>query len=290
MAMAMNYDPVHSQSVLFGGIAAGPTMLGDTWIFSAGAWTQAHPAASPSVRGGAKLVWDVGQGNMVLFGGCQYRFNNDLFSLGDTWVWNGTNWNQAFPATSPVARYGYGMAYDAAHSQIVMFGGVNSSGFLADTWVWDGANWTQKFPANSPPARYYLSMDYDTAHSQMVMFGGNNFSGNLADTWVWDGSNWTMQAPANSPSPRFGAAMAYDVAQAQSLLFGGVNQGVNFNDTWLWNGTNWTQQLVTAIVVPPGRHYAGMDYDQSVGEMVLFGGGRSSSIGQVSLGDTWLYH
>ena len=62
------------------------------------------------------------------------------------------------------------MAYDAAHGQIVLFGGRNDGGNFSDTWVWDGTNWTQKSPATIPRERYGAAMAYDAAHGQIVLF------------------------------------------------------------------------------------------------------------------------
>jgi hypothetical protein len=124
-------------------------------------------------------------------------------------------------AAAPVApslRIWHAMAYDAAHAQVVLFGGYDN-GVLGDTWTWDGTDWTQRTPAHSPPAGYAHAMAYDAAHAQVVLFGGYGGSGN--DTWTWDGTDWTQRTPAHSPSPREGHAMAYDAAHAQVVLFGG---------------------------------------------------------------------
>jgi len=82
------------------------------------------------------------------------------------------------------------MVYDAAHGQILMFGGLGS-GYLSDTWVWDGTGWTQLSPASAPPARSDASLAFDVQHARVVLMGGTNASGTLKDTWYWDGSNWT---------------------------------------------------------------------------------------------------
>lgn len=289
MGPGMAYDSGHSESVLFGGLgpsALGPVVYSDTWTFAAGKWSQLSPAASPPARTGGVLAYDSGHGNMVLFGGAQFYYNLLILSLGDTWVWDGTNWSQKFPANSPSPRYGYGMVYDAAHGQTVLFGGTNGSAFLQDTWVWDGVNWTQEFPETTPPARYYPAMDYDPVLNETVMFGGGTASVSLGDTWVWDGNNWTQLFPASSPSARFGATMAYDAAEGQSILFAGTNQTATLNDTWAWNGSTWTQEAVHDLLAPPIRFYPGMDYDPSAGQIVLFGGARAN----VFMGDTWLWH
>src|SRR3954462_4642882 len=55
------------------------------------------------------------------------------------------NWNQLNPAAQPSVRSYHTMAYDAARSQVVMFGGFGAgNAVLGDTWIWDGVNWIQK--------------------------------------------------------------------------------------------------------------------------------------------------
>src|SRR5436305_10267179 len=50
---------------------------------------------------------------------------------------SGLNWTQQTPATSPPARAGGSMAYDAATRTVVLFGGGARAPF-ADSWTWDG--------------------------------------------------------------------------------------------------------------------------------------------------------
>ena len=108
--------------------------------------------------------------------------------LAGTWVWDGSNWTQQSPATSPPARFGAAMAYDAATGNVVMFGGENKQGQTpSDTWVWDGSTWTKQSPATSPSARYEASMAYDAATGNVVMFGGFETTAvqPRGDTWIW---------------------------------------------------------------------------------------------------------
>ena len=94
------------------------------------------------------MAWMASQNNIVLFGG------STALTLSQTWVWDGTNWTQKSPATTPPARYYQGMAPDSAHNQVVMFGGSSGGGFanaLNDTWVWDGTNWTVTVPGYRTP-------------------------------------------------------------------------------------------------------------------------------------------
>jgi large repetitive protein len=57
-----------------------------------------------------------------------------------------------------------------------------------------------------------------------------------------------------------------------------------FDDTWVFNGSTWAQ--VSTSPMPPARYDAQMAYDQGTGQVVLFGGGTSSSI----LDDTWSFN
>jgi len=79
-------------------------------------------------------------------------------------------WTRICSPGSPPARYAHAMAYDSAHSQVVLFGGVAIGGATqyGDTWVWDGTTWAQRFPSTSPSARSSMAMAYDAAHGQVV--------------------------------------------------------------------------------------------------------------------------
>ncbi len=88
-------------------------------------------------------------------------------------------WTQKFPATNSEFGYYAAMAYDSAHSQVVLFGGIDSSvlsssfpTYSNETWTWDGSTWTKQSPANNPPARCCFGMAYDAARGQVVIFGG----------------------------------------------------------------------------------------------------------------------
>ncbi len=137
------------------------------------------------------------------------------------------------PATVPPARDSQSMVYDAAHGQIVMFGGEGASlNPLNDTWVWNGTNWIQQNPANSPPARRGQGMAYDAALGEVIMFGGYNGSTYLNDTWAWNGTSWTQLSTSSSPSGRqSGNGFTYDAAQNQLIMFGGYG-GTQLGDFW----------------------------------------------------------
>jgi hypothetical protein len=238
---SMAYDAATHKVVLFGGIETGVETLNQTWTWDGTTWRQQHPAISPSARYNAALAYDVATHTVVLFGGAGFVGTQGIV-FGDTWTWDGTTWTQQHPAASPPGVAAASMAYDAASSTVVLFGG-DGSRFrnLAGTWTWDGTTWTRQHPVAHPPGRAGASMAYDAATSTVVLFGGSGkktvpddpLSRFLGDTWTWDGTTWTQQHPAASPSPRNDAAMAYDAATGSAVLFGGHVRGF-FSDTWTW--------------------------------------------------------
>jgi hypothetical protein len=135
--MGMAYDTTRRQVVLFGGYGGG--LRGDTWTWNGADWTKRSPAHSPSPRADLAMAGDSARDEVVLFGGFDDS-NNPL--RGDTWRWDGTDWTKLTPAHSPLARYGMGIAYDAARTQVMMFGGSARPDFAGDTWTWDGTDWT----------------------------------------------------------------------------------------------------------------------------------------------------
>jgi Kelch motif/Galactose oxidase, central domain len=232
------YDASDFKVVLFGGENVS-SVLDHTFVWDDANWTQQDPAHSPPKRYEASMAYDAADGKVVLFGGetsSTKGRTTELGLLSDTWVWNGTDWQQEHPAKSPSVR-GYGsMAYDAAAGKVLLFGGYNFSSLLSDTWVWNGTDWAQEHPANSPPARSNAAMAYDEAQSQVVLFGGLDSNGEvLGDTWVWNGTDWTQEFFEDPPLARYGAGMAFDAAEGQVVMFGGENnQGDYLSDTWVW--------------------------------------------------------
>jgi uncharacterized repeat protein (TIGR02543 family) len=226
---SMAFDPATNQLLLFA-YNADETGV-DTWTWDGSNWDLA--STSGPVVGYASMAYDASTAQMILFGGYP-QFANQ------TYLWNGTNWVQLAPTTSPSPRAGVAMAYDAASAQLVLFGGVPSTQdpqtAFDDTWIWDGSNWEEQSPATVPPARSYPSIAYDPAISEVVMFGGQASSGffdPLGDTWTWDGTNWTADNPTTVPSARVAASMAYDGSSSQLILFSAGDSSLN--DTWMFD-------------------------------------------------------
>jgi len=256
------------------------------------------------------MAYDVATSQLILFGGFAAGI------LNDTWVWNGRAWQQVADASDPGCTTtctsgpsvrGYAnMAYDAATSQLVLFGGRSPE--RGDTWIWNGSGWTELFPAVSPVARDSAAMAYDPESQSLVLFGGDDGTHILNDTWTWNGSTWTQvdDSPpgctnncASSPPARQLATMASNpVSGGGVALFGGEtgnNVSSNLNDTWTWNGSTWTQVddsppgcTNNCASSPSARQAPAMVYDAApgVGVSLLFGG---IDVTSSELGDTWTW-
>ena len=153
----------------------------------------------------------------------------------------------------PSSRTGADMVYDAAHQELVLFGGMTiDNRVVNETWTWDGKVWRIEHPKAAPAARPNAVMAYDAARRDVVLFGGRNpASGkgaqlDLADTWTWDGTTWHLMHPAHQPV--FGYSwqppvMDFDPVSRTVIAWGFTKDYKA--QTWTWNGSDWSQ-LMTA--------------------------------------------
>lgn len=282
------YDTARGETILFGGSIGDLFFTNETWTWNGSNWTLKTPATSPSPRGGFAMAYDPAHGQTVLFGGLTGTNTAGYSRLNETWVWDGSNWTQRSPATSPSPRQGVKMAWDG--SRIILFGGFTQSGLSQETWAWDGSNWTLLSPSTVPTARWYPTMTYDAARNQLVMFGGETLSVTLGDTWIWNGTNWSQRTPGVSPPTRAVAMAAYDAAIQQVVLFSGFTStfAIGFpNEVWLWDGNTWKQQSQSPS---PAPQFGGtMSYDEARRQVVLFGGNNGTGAVGIRNRETWIY-
>ncbi|HEY6035893.1 MAG TPA: hypothetical protein VIV58_16575, partial [Kofleriaceae bacterium] len=292
----MAYDIAHDQMVMFGGKTTGafPLSLGDTAVFTGRAWQEASPRTIPSPRNRAALAYDSVRNRVVMFGGSD---PNAAHFFNETWLWDGHDWQQAEPTTSPPSRDGATMVFDSKRGRMILFGGRTRGpeGFsmYGDTWSWDGTNWTDLGPTTTPDGRTGAAMSYDPLRDQVVLVGGTNKSDAVntnttsctylnpcaiaVKTWTFDGTDWHGYA-GTQPSARFDSRMAWDATTHTTLLFGGNTSTVagtpsDLQDTWLWSGSAWT--TLAPAVKPPARSDYAMATNLTTGRILLAGGTAS---------------
>jgi hypothetical protein len=266
----MIHDLARRRVVLFGGNSSTATSVAhdETWEWNGAAWTRGTPATSPPRRFRHAMAYDVLQQRTVLFGGTAGVF---VGPMADTWAWDGSNWIQHTPATSPPARSGHALSYDILRRRVVLFGGEGPDQRDA-VWEWDGTNWSMITPATSPPARRHHAMTWDVSRQCTVLFGGFDFGGaHLADTWEWDGTNWSQRLPVTSPPPRRYPALAYDFQSRRIVLVGGEGVNTILTDTWEWDGSNWAERTPATGPLRDSLASPALAHDPTHERLVLFG-------------------
>jgi len=238
-------------------------------------WTQKHPTARPTAVIEIANAYDPDREVIVAFGGATAAG----VAQSQTWEWDGQQWNQKFPATSPSARRGLlqSMVYDPDRKVFVLFGGnLNNTTFYNETWEYDGTTWTQIVTATTPSSRTLASLVYDKVQKKVIMFGGATFGPTTPnnETWEYDGTDWTLLSPATSPTARYGAGMAYDESRNITVLAGGTTTSGATQETWEYNGTTWTQILPNTLPVLAIGDIA-FTYDPLQKTVILYGANSS---------------
>lgn len=204
---AMAYDGANGKVVLFDdfgirSLARFPRTW--TWDGRSKTWTLEDPPTQPEWRDWASMAYDAVSGKVVLFGGDNTELGGSLYN--DTWTWDGGSktWTKETTAATPRPRGRPYIAYHAASSKVILFGGLPEEDVpgLNDTWTWNGAKrtWTKQQPSKRPCPRYWGAMAYHPATGSTVLFGGRGTSGPdctslvLSDTWGWNGANWKRRA------------------------------------------------------------------------------------------------
>ena len=262
---AMAFDAARGQIVLY--------RFGETWVWNGSTWTKKSPATSPSLRSRAALTYDPVRQHTILFGGLTASSGDRLV---DTWIWDGDNWTQKFPATVPSfdpSSSGFNLlTFDTAHGEAILV--------MDGTWVWDGTNWSQVADAEHSPGDRTAAIAFDKANGQAVVYCEGA-------TWIWEGAKWMRRFPATTPPPLLHHTMAYDELRERVVVFGGWiddGAGTDSNATWTWDGANWTTS--SPQTSPPGRERHSMEYDPIRGQLVVFGG---MNLQGTTFGDTWVY-
>ncbi len=192
---AMAYDAESDRVILFGGYS-GFNPLNDTWAYDldANEWTAMQSSfVQPSPRTNHAMAYNAELDRVVLFGGA----TGSPFEDGETWLYDFDLdlWTNATPTTSPSARFGQGMAYDAKSAHVVLFGGSSGDD---ETWSYPAI-----VPLSAPGAPQLLQATASDSKVQLAwrppLYDGGSpvaqykvyrgtMSGNLSLLMVTDGA------------------------------------------------------------------------------------------------------
>lgn len=233
--MAVGYDPVNEEVLVFGGWFDGTAASRETWEFDGETWTY-RSGGGPVQRRGARManmpvkIGTTLQERAVLFGGRQSTLDNGSLCTGgtyfcnDVWYWTGFGWTiLSVSGTAPAARGGHGMAYDASRGRTVIYGGRGAAGPLSDTWelycTVVNCYWVSVGGASATPGRDSMAMAYDGSRGGIVMTGGHVSTVTATDSWQRIGTSWTQL------SSDIGVAdedhwLTYDSSRGELLIWG----------------------------------------------------------------------
>ncbi|MGA2113024.1 MAG: kelch repeat-containing protein [Anaerolineales bacterium] len=249
----MAYDAKADRIILFGGTSATQYDLPDTWAYNYNTNTWTKLAYGPGRTWGG-MVYDSASDRIILFGGGLWDYGG---VYNDTWAYdyNTNTWTDMKPSTSPSARSGQVMAYDAKADRVIMWGGDTGwedQGLPKDQSVWSYAyntnTWQETKPGTGmwPDCRDDAAMAYDAKSDRMIMTGGYDDKG-TAETWAYDynPNTWTKLEPNTAGGMLAGSAMVYSPATDRIILFGGGVGGSDSNytaETWSYdfNANAWT--------------------------------------------------
>src|SRR5690606_42007241 len=92
------FDPLRARAVLFGGFDTEDVVNEETFEWDGIGWQHIPTTVHPSARTNHVMAYDAARRRVVLYGGHHQR---DQSPFGDTWTWDGTNWNLESPSLSP---------------------------------------------------------------------------------------------------------------------------------------------------------------------------------------------
>ncbi len=291
------YDPSQDRMVVFGG-ASGPSLRNEVWaLYFSGTpgWQLLDDGwgGEPSPRYGQTAIIDPVANAVVVFGGYDGSYRNDVWTLNLDPEY-GDSWTLLTPTGSaPAARYQHTAVYDSARHRMLVFGGSNESGRRNDVWALTLSGtpaWSELTPTGSAPGtREQAAAIYDAPRDRMLVFGGNDAHARN-DLWALSLAGnpaWSPVGVAGTPpSERVGHTAIYDAARDRVIVFGGWNGLTQyFNDVFaltLAGTPSWI--TLSPSGTPPAQRYLHCAvYDPARGHMVGFGGAGASG----GFNDTW---
>lgn|GEM_PF-2477622 len=283
----MVYDSRRGRMVMFGGIAYGVDLRSansfnveypsnDTWEWDGQIWVKRNPATLPPPLVGFGIAYDPVRARTVIFGG--YTYPGPNYSIGTqvlsnaVWEWDGTNWTQAAPAISPVARTQPRMCYDTVRRETLMIGGNAYPPSVTDPqvenhklWAWNGGQWTQRASLPTIDGNYMFpqnSFTFDQLRSKAVILGV--FSDNTYPVWEWNGTLWARIVPSGAlritdTGTGHGTPFYDPVRRMIGFPIVGNNFPAGYGDenstpfVAYWNGTSFIRgetSLINEVTIP----------------------------------------
>lgn len=289
------YDPRTNQLVLIGGVrevqptfgspVTTTTVLGDTWVFADGGWSQMASGPTPPVGDEPDvLAYDPPRRALVLVTAPEPANGTTRVSRpSTTWTWTGSHWSELLGSGPSWGTGGALMAYDPGAHQLVFVPRAGSA--RPRTYVLGTSGWRRE-----PEQPGLLQMAYDPVARRLI-----GEAGHTGSMWWWTGRHWDVLARRVVVDLRSGSVYgmlvespnwATDEAAGEIVVFG------LFDDTtptpvhpspqpnlFTWLRGRWHPIDAAMHPSPTNMQFLSLAYDGSVGGLVAFGGGGGTFLG-----------
>ncbi len=173
------------------------------------------------------MAYHEATGKIVLFGG-----RSGSSYLGDTWLYDGADWQRVYPNPHPGTCGGTEMVYDPVTQKILF---TQGEGCAYEFWEFDGATWTAVDPQWPTGQATYAGMAREPVLDVMVYYGGYISHAYVSErTFIHDGSLFSELLPPFNPGPRYHHRLSYLHALRGVVLFGGSDSTQYFDETWVF--------------------------------------------------------
>ncbi|MDA8399097.1 MAG: hypothetical protein M0008_03470 [Actinomycetota bacterium] len=302
----MAYDPATRQLVLIGGIrevtpmigspVATSTILGDTWVFTRGNWTEMTSGRTPPT--GAQpdvLAYDPARKELILVTSPTFvKGTTRLTARSTTWTWTGSHWSELL-GDGP--RWGTGaagsvtyagaalMAYDVATQQLVFSPSNGRRNSTTSTYVLGKSRWLRE---HKPPLLRWMAYDPVTRR----LLGENGETGAM---WWWTGKRWRLftrhvvvhfKAGSIPGILVDGANWVTDQSADEIMAFGNFYASTTTShapyqrgELFTWLRGRWYPIDAPLHNTPSNIQFLSLAYDGSIGGVVAFGGGTGRMTG-----------
>jgi hypothetical protein len=236
-----------------------------------------------SGRSGHSAVYDPERDRMIVFGGDDGEFRNDVWALHFSMT---PPWTEVHAAgQAPSGRTGGRTIYDAGRGRMLVVGGWDA-GPNNDVWSLSLTNrpaWSQLNPGGITPAPCgSCPIIVDETRDRVIMISDAVYALSLSDNLEWT----QLGGAPPDVTVRYHATAAYDPVRDRVLVFGGDDGNYPLpNDVWALSlsGTpSWTP-LTPGGAAPAGRYGATAIYDPFNDRMIFFGGSDTYRF----FDDTW---
>ena len=300
------YDAGSDVVLAIGGLGVFDVPVSELWSLEPNTMTWTELAGLPGGLdpAGMPVAYDAESDRVVYLQSAAFDLENDLVS---TWAYDTdeATWTEMTPDPHPRLGFGARMVYDSESDRLIVYGGnaFSDDRLVATpgTWAYDynTNSWEELDPATEPGGANYHGMAYDSESDRVILFGLNDFE-DISLLWAFDYNTATWQELPLTTGPEGGSVYtqaAYDPVGDRMLVLGGqrtvereikggtLTEMVAHDELWLYDYNTNTWEPGTPLPNPLIVH--DMDFVESSGMLVVFGGGSSDDEGMGNA--VWVY-